>query len=151
MVVALLIIAALAMMARKRRNEKRHHEAQQIRAEVQEHHQHVGKRDLAAQQTEAGAKAAEAALLRNVASTHRDAVDTLRQEFDERRKLADELSPHTPKARDVQPDGQDDGRQGGFGAGKHEHDRHGVPQQGYPQNSGAALDNGRMATDRLTR
>lgn len=167
-VAALLLIAVLAMMARKRRNQRRHHEAERIREDVQDRHQRIEKRAVVAEQAEAkaraaaaeaDAKAAEAKRLRDVAATHHEAVTTTRQELDERRKLADELDPHTPKTDDRQADMPV--------AGKHEAPGYdqapGGQAPGYGQAPGGqtpggqtpegqrAADYGRTAADHRTR
>ena len=113
-VVAALLVIAVVMMALKQRNQRRHVEAEHIRAEVDQKHQHLQKRAHVADETEAKAraaaaeaeaKAAEAARLRDVAAGHRSAVDSTREELDERRAHADRLDPHT-KVTDQQDEEQ---------------------------------------------
>ena len=108
-VVVIGIVAVLAFMARNRR---RHAQAEHIREEVGRDTQRVEKREAFAEETqakaraaraEAEAKAAEAARLEGTAASHRDAVNTSREDLDARREHADALDP---KRRD------DDGPKG---------------------------------------
>jgi predicted Holliday junction resolvase-like endonuclease len=98
-VVAIGVVAVLAFMARNRR---RHAQAEHIREDVGREAQRVEKREAFADETEAKAraaraeaeaKAAEAARLEGTAASHRDAVNTSRQELDGRRERADALDP----------------------------------------------------------
>ncbi len=107
-VVVVGVVAALAVLARNRR---RHAQAEHIREEVGRETQRVEKRAAFADETqakaraaraEAEAKAAEAARLEGTAESHRDAVNTSREDLEAQRERADALDPkrsdaHGPK------------------------------------------------------
>jgi FtsZ-interacting cell division protein ZipA len=115
-VVAIGLVAVLAFLARNRR---RHAQAEHIREEIGRETQRVEKREAFADETqakaraaraEAEAKAAEAARLEGTAASHRDAVNTSREDLDARRERADALDPkrsdgHSPKGEVGDRDG----------------------------------------------
>lgn len=103
-VAAVIVLAALVFAARSKRNQRKHVEAEQMREEITTHAQKVDRRQALADETaakaraaeaEAEAKAAEAARLKEQASSHHDAVAASREDIEERRKHADMLDPNT--------------------------------------------------------
>ncbi len=101
-VAVVLVLGALTWAGRSRRNHKLHGEAERIRGEVEQESTQVARREALADETaakaraakaEAEVKAAEAARLEERAQTHRSAVETSRDDLDERRAHADTIDP----------------------------------------------------------
>ena len=101
-VAIIVVIGVVAVLAFVARNKRRHAQAEQIREEVGRDTQRVEKREAFADETqakaraaraEAEAKVAEAARLEGTAASHRDAVNTSREDLEARRERADALDP----------------------------------------------------------
>lgn len=101
-VVAVAAIVVIAFVAWTVRNSRRRAEAERLRGEIGQRTEHLEKREAIAAETEAKAKAAqaeaeakaaEAARLQNNARSHREAVDTTREELDAHRERVDQLDP----------------------------------------------------------
>lgn len=101
-VVAVVAIVVIAFVAWTVRNSRRRAEAERLRGEIGHQTEHLEKREAVAAETEARAKAAmaeaeakaaEAARLENTARTHREAVDTSRDELEAHRERVDKLDP----------------------------------------------------------
>jgi hypothetical protein len=103
MVVAIVVVVGVvAVLTVLARNRRRHAQAEHIREEVGRETQRVEKRAAFADETdakaraaraEAEAKAAEAARLEGTAASHRDAVNTSREDLEAQRERADALDP----------------------------------------------------------
>jgi hypothetical protein len=109
-VVAVVAIVVIAFVAWTVRNSRRRAEAQRLRGEIGHRSEHLEKREAVAAETEARAraakaeaeaKAAEAARLENTARTHREAVNTSRDELDAHRERVDKLDPKGATAEDA--------------------------------------------------
>jgi FtsZ-interacting cell division protein ZipA len=118
-VAIIVVIGVVAVLAFVARNKRRHAQAEQIREEVGRDTQRVEKREAFADETqakaraaraEAEAKAAEAARLEGTAASHRDAVNTSREDLEERRERADALDPK--RSDDQGPKGDVGGAEG---------------------------------------
>jgi FtsZ-interacting cell division protein ZipA len=101
-IVAIVAIVVIALVAWTVRKSRRRAEAERLRGEIGQRSEHLEKRESVAAETEARAraaqaeaeaKAAEAARLQNTAQSHRDAVNTTREELDAHRERVDQLDP----------------------------------------------------------
>ena len=130
-IVAVAAIVVIAIVAFVVRNSRRRAEAERLRGEIGERSQHLEKRESIATETEARAraaqaeaeaKAAEAARLQNTARTHREGVNTSREELDAHRERVDELDPKG-RTGEPTPGKADEVRTDASGAeGRHAHD-----------------------------
>jgi FtsZ-interacting cell division protein ZipA len=101
-IIAVVAIVVIAFVGWTIRNSRRRAEAERLRGEIGHRTEHLEKREVVAAETEAKAKAAqaeaeakaaEAARLQNTAQSHRDAVNTSRDELDAHRERVDQLDP----------------------------------------------------------
>lgn len=113
--VGLLLIGVVLWAGRRQRDARRRAHAEELREQLRREDAELRHRESIAAETEAharaiqaeaDAKAAQAARLQNAAEGHRSAVESSREELEQRRRQAEKLAPVSGSGRP--PEGRRD-------------------------------------------